>query len=105
MSEEKDYKFEDTILKLFEKAGEDGLITDEEGAIIMGIKIDLDEFVKAVKMAEDDGIITLKEALELEELKNKIVVKAGIIAAKDYTIKEDEQKIIKKLIEILKNEY
>ena len=105
MSKGKEHKFEETILRLFEKAAEDGLISDEEGAIIMSIKVDLDEYVKAVKIAEEDGKITIEEALELEELKNKIVVKAGIIAAKDYTIREDEKKLIKKLIEILKNEY
>ena len=105
MSADKDHKFEDTILKLFEKAGEDGLISDDEGAIIMGIKLDLNEYIKAVKTAEEDGKITMEEALELEELKNKIVLKAGIIAAKDYTFKKDEQKLIKKLIEILKTEY
>ncbi len=100
-----EYKFEDTIMKLFEIASEDGLITDEEGALIMKIKMDLEEYIKSVDKAEEDGIITLEEALQLGELKNRMVVNAGIIAAKDYTINNDEKKLIMKLVEILKSEY
>lgn len=105
MTDEKEGKFEETILKLFAKAGEDGIITDEEGALIMGIKFDLEDYVAAIKKAEEDGVITMSEALELEEFKNRIVVKAGIIAAKDFSINKDEKNLIRKLIEILKTDY
>jgi hypothetical protein len=104
VNDSQNHKFEDTIVRLFEKASEDGIISDEEGALIMSIKLDLEEYVQAVNKAEEDGVITVEEALKLGELKNRMVVNAGIIAAKDYHISQDEKSLILKLVEILKSD-
>lgn len=95
-------QFEDTIMKLFEIASKDKIISDEEGALIMGIKLDLTTYLEAVSKAEEDGRISPSESTKLKEFRNTIVLKAGIIAAKDHQISEDEKSIIKKLVEILK---
>ncbi|MFV2015009.1 MAG: hypothetical protein ACC656_06255 [Candidatus Heimdallarchaeota archaeon] len=105
MGYENDIKFEDTIIKLFEKASDDGMVSDEEGELIMGIKCDLKTYINAVKKAEEDGIITIEEALILDELKNKIIANAGAIAAKDFNMNRDELNLIRKLFEILQDEY
>ncbi len=66
-------KFENTIMKLFEIVSKDGIISYEEGILIMGIKLDLETYMEAVRKAEEDGVLTVEEASELEELKNTIL--------------------------------
>lgn len=101
MGYENNIKFEDTIIKLFEKASDDGYVSDEEGEMIMKIKCDLKTYISAVKSAEEDGIITHDEALLLDDLKNKIIANAAAIAAKDFDMNRDELNLIRKLFEIL----
>lgn len=105
MGEETKLKFEDTIIKLFEKASDDGMVSNEEGEMIMSIKCDLKMYMQAVKKSEADGIITHEEAEILDDLKNKIIANAGAIAAKDFDMNRDEISLIKKLFEILHDEF
>lgn len=90
-------------MKLFVIASRDNVISDEEGELIMRVKHDLATYLTAVEKAEEDGIISSDESLKLNELLKTIVLKAEIIAAKDYHISKDEKLIISKLIEILKS--
>ena len=105
MSQDREQTFKDTIITLFEKATADGTISPETGAIIMKIKFDLSKYMEAVQQSEVDGQLTMVEAMELIELKNEIIANAGIIAAQDYEIQDDEKNLIRKLAEILNDKF
>ena len=105
MKKDIEAKFEDAILKLFEKASDDGMISDEEGKLIMSMKPDLNNYIRSVKKAEFDGFISDEEAADLKELKDEIVSKAAVIATNDYVFDDDERQLIKKLFDILTEVY
>lgn len=94
-------EFSEIMKKLFEKANEDGIVSAEEEAIISRAKIDLEKYVHMVEKAKEDGIIDLGESKQLEEFKHRILSNAGIIAAKDFKVTQDEKLLIKRLAELL----
>ena len=96
-------KFDEIIIQLFQTAGEDGIVSSDEGAIIMKVKTDLKKYVEGVKEARQSDAL-LAEAMQLEELKNSIIANAGIIAAEDYKITDDEKALIRKLLLMLSEE-
>lgn len=96
-------KFEEIIVQLFQTAGEDGVVSEEEGAIIMKVKQDLQKYIDGLKQSQQ-GDNSLTQSMQLIELKNDIISNAGVIAAGDYEITDDEKVLIRKLIELLSEE-
>ena len=88
-------------MSLFETAGDDGEISKEEMEIIMSTKIDLKVYFDKLEAAKSKGMITLQEAAEIEEWKNRVVANAGNVIAKNMKITEKEKKLIRKLADIL----
>jgi len=105
VKEDREEIFKSTIMTLFEKAVADGTISAESGAIMMKIKFDLSKYMEAVEKSEAAGRLTIQEAMALGEMKNSIIANAGTIAAKDYVIKDDEKNLIRKLAEILGDDF
>ncbi len=71
----------------------------------MKVKLDLSKYMDAVEQSEANGRLTIQEAMQLGEMKNRIIANAGTIAAKDYVIRDDEKNLIHKLAEILDDRF
>ena len=97
--------FEMTIRELMEAANRDGIVTPEELDIIEQVKVDADSYNLILQESLDDGTITSDEMERLNELKQMIIERAELIAKIDGKFDDDEQTLLKKLADILKNHY
>ncbi len=88
--------------KLLDKAKEDGVITDEEQAILDQVKINIDDYEKLLHRALDDNIITEDEAKELRNSRAKMLDTAWVTADKDAEIDSDEASLLNLLLSLLK---
>ena len=100
-----DQIFHNVITELFVTAKRDGIITEQEAAIIETVKIDAAKFVEVHKRAIADGVITDDEAEELEKLKMDIYTHARSVALEDGTFNYNERDLIKKLVELCNRYY
>ncbi|MCH8908838.1 MAG: hypothetical protein IH840_17265 [Candidatus Heimdallarchaeota archaeon] len=88
--------------KILQKAKEDGVITDEEQAILDRLKLDVDKYKEMLKKAKADNIITEGEARELQELRAKMIDRAYHTADQDSVIDSDEASILNLLLKLLR---
>ena len=88
--------------KLIDKAKEDGVITEEEQAILDQVKINIEDYEKLLSEALDDNIITEDEAKELRNTRAKMLDSAWITADKDAEINPDEAGLLNLLLNLLK---
>ena len=87
------------ILK--EKAMADGIITEDEAAILKVIEEHIGNYEKLVHKALEDGVITQDEKNELIDLEEKMMSEAYFVAEKDKIITKDEAELVKLFIKIL----
>lgn len=101
---DEDSLLDKTLKILFDKAFEDGLVTDDEFEIIQTVEINIEKYTEALDKALEDNIITSEEADRLEQLKKEILKKAQEVAEIDGVVDEEETALLKKLTEAL-NKY
>jgi len=89
------------VTDLFEKAVEDGIITDEESSLIQSIELEMESFLKCFDNIIGDGIITEEKKNKLELLKTQVLNKAEKVATSDGVIDEDEQALMGVLERVL----
>ena len=89
-------------VKLLEKAKEDGVITEEEQAILDQVKINMEDYEKLLTEALEDQIITEEEAKELRNSRAKMLDVAWLTADKDAKIDKDEAGLLNLLLNLLK---
>jgi hypothetical protein len=94
-----------TIDELLTKALEDGVINTQELEIIRQVEVDADSYNVILQAAMEDGIVTEKEAKELDELKSQILERAEIVAHIDGEFDSKEKALLSKLSDILTNHY
>lgn len=88
----------DLMSRLLIQSHEDGIVGDDESALLFDIKSNLKKYVRLLRKAATDGTIDEGEKLVLEEFRRKIVEDAYTIARKDRVITKDERDLIMILI-------
>ena len=96
--------FHETIKELFSVAKKDGVLTDQERAILDQVTVDVKNYTEALEEALADGIINDKETKKLTKLKEKIIKDAKKTANADGELDQDEKDLIKTISEVL-NKY
>ncbi|OLS25715.1 MAG: hypothetical protein HeimC2_17710 [Candidatus Heimdallarchaeota archaeon LC_2] len=88
--------------KLLDKALEDGIITEEEQAILDDVKMNIGDYEKLLSEALEDEIITEKEAKDLRNSRAKMLDMAWLTADKDAEIDPDEAGLLNLMLNLLK---
>lgn len=96
--------FHETIKELFFVAKKDGVLTDQERAILDQVTVDVRIYTEALELALSDGMIDDKEIKKLTKLKEKIIIDAKKTANEDRVLDQDEKELIQKISEVL-NKY
>ncbi len=98
--EERLLKLKQGFQKIKEKAMADGIITEDEAAILKTIEKHIEIYEDLVNKALEDGVITQDEKNELIDFEEKIMSEAYFTAEADQVITEDEAELVKLLIKI-----
>ncbi len=83
------------------RAMEDGIITEEESAILEAVETNLTKYEKLIEDAAEDGIITQEEKNQLIDFEEKIMSDAYFVADEDDRVSPDEAELIKLLIKVI----
>jgi hypothetical protein len=78
------------VIRIIEKAEEDGIITEEEAKIIEKGKENLDKYITMVNQALEDDIITQDERNNLIDLEEKMMSDSYFVALEDNILDRDE---------------
>ena len=108
MTESVKVNMTNVVRDLMVTANKDGVITDDEKALIDVVTVDLNMYQQALTDALKDGIITEEEQQKLDEIKDKILKHMYHVAGKDKKITADERALIEKIASYMikeKNEY
>lgn len=90
-------RLDSLVHELMRKANEDGIITDEEKAIVDGIKLTVQNFEDRMKLASTSDLFTDDELYELSYFQKAAVATAWHVASADRKLTDDEQILIKHL--------
>ncbi len=85
------------VIRIIEKAEEDGIITPEEAKIIEKGKENLDKYIEMVDQALEDSIITQEERNNLIDLEEKMMADSYFVALEDNILDNDELLLLKTL--------
>ncbi len=92
------------IKKLAEKALADGVITEEEKAIINAAKFNFLILESFIKQALADGILDRKEWANIGFLESEVLRRAWEVAEADSVISEDEKALLDTLLHLIRSE-
>jgi len=87
-------KIRDVILLLFNKAEEDGLISEDEKQIIDSVEISVERYEKELEKSLEDGVLNEEEISLLSTLKKDVLLDAWDKAEDDWHLSRDEEKLI-----------
>ena len=87
-------KIRDVLLLLFNKAEEDGLISEDEKQIIDSVELSVERYEKELEKALEDGILTEDEIFLLVSLKKDILLDAWNKAEDDWQLSKEEEELI-----------
>ena len=79
------------------KASKDGVISEDEKALIDVVTVDLATYYKALELALEDNIITKEEETQLDAIKENLIKKMHTITTADDKVTADERALIEKL--------
>ena len=85
------------VIRIIEKAEEDGIITLEEANIIEKGKENLDKYITMVNQALEDDIITQEERNDLIDLEEKMMADSYFVALEDNILDRHELLLLKTL--------
>ncbi len=80
---------------------EDGIITDDEMAILKQLKMDVKELQERIETVIKEGDLTDEEKQELKTLKKKILKNAYDTSSRDFNITKDERALISGLVKLI----
>ncbi len=95
--------YEELIDDLVTKALEDGILTDDEAAIIDEVEIKLKEFYQYLEEALADNIMDKDETKKLKIMRSKILEDTWNVSNRDTIINKDEAELLKIIVKLLKN--
>ncbi|MHA1912550.1 MAG: hypothetical protein ACTSYA_12755 [Candidatus Kariarchaeaceae archaeon] len=103
MRDKIDYFSTDLVEKVIQTAKKDGVITDEERAIISQLEIDAREFEVEIKNILSSGAKMTQEELvkKIELFKIEMIKKAIVCAFSDGRISKDENELLKTMIDFI----
>jgi len=103
MRDKIDYFSTDLVEKVIQTAKKDGVITEEEKAIISQLEIDAREFEAEVKNILSSGVSMSQEELvkKIENFKIEMIKKAITCAFSDGRISKDENELLKTMIDFV----
>jgi hypothetical protein len=93
---------EDLLQQILNVAEEDGIISDDEQAMISSIKSNLAKYFEILDLNYEDGIITSEEQYEFYQARKKILEEALVIAREDEKITQDEFRIVQALRDVIR---
>lgn len=96
-----DVVVQDLLNKVIFVALDDGIITQDELAILKQVKLDINTIRDKLKTHEDELESSSTEAKILDEFSKNIVQNAYEISQTDKVITDDERKLINTLIKVL----
>lgn len=96
-----DVVVQDLLNKVIFVALDDGIITQDELAILKQVKLDINTIRDKLKSHEDELESNSTEAKILDEFSKNIVQNAYEISQTDEVITDDERKLINTLIKVL----
>jgi hypothetical protein len=82
------------LLLLFNKAEENGLISEDEKQIIDSVELSVERYEKELEKALEDGILTEDEIFLLVSLKKDILLDAWNKAEDDWQLSKEEEELI-----------
>ncbi|MHA2028152.1 MAG: hypothetical protein ACW99Q_02075 [Candidatus Kariarchaeaceae archaeon] len=92
---------QDLLNKIIFVALDDGIITEDELAILKQVKLDINTIRERLKNHEDKFDINSTEAKLLDDFSKNIVQNAYNISQNDHVITDDERNLINTLIQVL----
>ena len=92
----------DVMRRLIEVAEADGIVTDEEAAILSQIEVTLERYNYALKQALEDKVITKEESRKLMKLRNEVARAAREQSKWDGYISEDEEALVEAAVKLLR---
>lgn len=96
-----DIQLQNFLSDLLLVALEDGVISDDENALLRQIKVDTKRLLQLIKEAKEDGIITDEERKQLDEFKKKFLSSAYELTKNDWVISKEERALMSALIKLL----
>lgn len=95
---QEDEKLQNLLTDIMMIALEDGIITDDEMAILKRLKMDIKQLREKIENAIQKGDLTDEEKTELKRLKKMILKNAYETSSKDFNITKEERALISGLI-------
>ena len=93
--------FDIVMEELLEEALKDGVITEEERAIIDSFRVDLSSYQDILRRAQRDGVISGDEVRQLDTLRLQVSENARKVALSDEVVSDDEQALIRKFFDVM----
>lgn len=84
-------------------AMDDGVITEDELAILKQVKLDINSLRKTIQEAEKSDFTTNDEVKQLSHFRKNLIQNAYDISKSDHIITQDERNLINTLIKALRN--
>ena len=106
MRDKIDYFSTDLVEKVMQTAKQDGVVTEEEKALISQLEVDAREFEAEVKNILSSGAKMSQEDIvkKIELFKIEMIKKAIDCAFSDGRISKDEKELLKTMIDFLSEE-
>jgi len=87
--------------RMLEVANEDGIISEDEQALIDNVRANISKYFQILRDSFEDKIITEEEQYEMYESRKRILEEALQVAKGDEKITQDEFKLLSTIREIL----
>jgi hypothetical protein len=95
-------KATDMIAEILKAAKEDGIISEDEQALIDSIQANIAKYYRILDKSYEDGVITSDEEHNFYEARKIILEEALKVAREDEQITQDEFRIIKVLRHVIR---
>ncbi len=96
-----DEKLQNLLTDIMMIALEDGIITDEEMAILKRIKLDIKELQHKIENGLNSENLSEEEKTQLKEWKKAILKNAYELSSEDFNITRDERALISGLVKLM----
>ena len=106
MRDKIDYFSTELVEKVMQTAKSDGVVTEEEKALISQLEVDAREFEAEVKKILSSGVKMTQEEIvnKIESFKIEMIKKAIDCAFSDGRLSRDEKELLKTMIDFLSDE-
>ncbi len=91
-------RIREALTQIWQKAKEDGVVTDDEQAIIDTVTSSVEKLEETFEKAAEDGIITQEERNDLYDLEEKMYSDTYFTAMSDNVLTQEEALLLRTLI-------